>query len=353
MSITENSFGTLQNGTAVSAYTLKNAAGASLTLLSYGARIASLRMPDRDGNFAEMVLGHSTLDEYAAPGDYLGTAVGRYANRIAGGTFDIGGKTYTLDKNEGLNTLHGGSDGFSSRNWRCKHRDNSTDAPSITFTCTSPDGDQGFPGTCSVSVTYCLTTDNAVIIDYRAECSKTTYLNLTNHSFFTLGAESSEELLASVLQLNADSFLAADDSLLPTGKVLPVDGTAEDFRSFKPIGQDIAKDEPLLHHCGGYDHCFVLNGTGMRRAAEVCNKTRGIRMLVFTDQPGMQLYTANSFGEGSKGRDGSPLLPHTAVCLETQHFPDSPHHPQFPSALLPVGKTFRSRTVYKFEAENC
>lgn len=352
MSISEKKFGILPDGTEIRSYTLKNEAGASLTVLSFGARIQSILMPDRAGNLGEMVLGHSTLEEYAQVGDYQGTVVGRYANRIAGGQFELNGQTCILTKNEGENTLHGGPTGFSARPWRCKCRDNDDDAPSITFEYKSADGEEGFPGNCTVTVTYCLSTDNAVLIDYTAVSDKPTHVNLTNHSFFNLTGDCRRDVLSTELKINADTITEVDKALLPTGKLLPVEGTAEDFRAGKTIGQDIYRLETTLHDCGGYDHNFVLDGTGRRKAAEAYDASTGRRLLVFTDQPGMQLYTANSFGPDAKNRDGSSMKPHTAFCLETQHFADTPHHANFPTTLLQPGETFHTSTTYKFEVNN-
>ncbi|WOC32992.1 MULTISPECIES: aldose epimerase family protein [Caproicibacterium] len=351
MSISEKKFGVLQDGTEIRSYTLQNESGASLTVLSFGARIQSVQMPDKNGVLGEMVLGHRTLEEYAQPGDYQGAVVGRYANRIAGGAFELDGQPCTLTKNEGENTLHGGPTGFSTRAWRCKSRDNSDEAPSITLEYQSADGEEGFPGACTVTVTYCLSTDNAVILDYTAVTDRATYVNLTNHSFFNLTGDCSRDVLSTELQIDADATTEVDKALLPTGKLLSVAGTAEDFRSAKTIGQDIRSLEPTLHDCGGYDHNFVLNGDGFRKAAEAHDASTGRRLLVFTDQPGMQLYTANSFGASAKNRDGSAMKPHTAFCLETQHFADTPHHANFPSTLLQPGDTFRTRTIFKFEAD--
>lgn len=352
MSISEKKFGVLQDGTEIRAYALKNEAGASLTVLSFGARIQSIQMPDKNGKFGEMTLGHRTLEEYAQVGNYLGTVVGRYANRIAGGKFELNGQTCTLTQNEGENTLHGGPTGFSARAWHCKSRDNSDEAPSITLEYKSIDGEEGFPGNCTVTVTYCLSTDNAVMIDYAASSDKPTHINLTNHSFFNLTGNCNRDVLSTELKIDADTITEVDKTLLPTGKFLPVAGTAEDFRNGKTIGQDIHRLETTLHDCGGYDHNFVLNGTGFRKAAEAYDASTGRRMLVFTDQPGMQLYTANSFGADFKNRDGSAMKPHTAFCLETQHFADTPHHANFPSTLLQPGETFCTRTIYKFEADH-
>lgn len=349
MSIIEKKFGTLPDNRDIYAYTLKNTSGASLVVLPLGARIQSIQMPDRTGKFGEMVLGHKTLAEYTRSGDFQGAVVGRYANRIAGASFEIDGNTYPLTPNEGQNTLHGGTTGFSAHIWNCKCRNNDDDAPSITFEYRSADGEEGFPGNCTVTVSYCLTTDNAILIDYKAVSDKPTFLNLTNHSFFNLTGNCHRNVLSTELKINADATTEVDRELLPTGKLLPVDGTAEDFRKGKTIGQDMQRMEHMLRACGGYDHNFVLNGTGRRKAAEAYDASTGRRMLVFTDQPGLQLFTANSFSPDDKNRDGSPMKPHTAFCLETQHFPDSPHHKDFPSTLLRPNTTFRSNTTYKFE----
>lgn len=347
MSLTEKKFGTLPDGTAVQAYTLKNQKGASLTVLSYGARIQSLLMPDRNGHPGEMVLGHDTLDGYLLPKDYHGATVGRYANRISNGTFSIGSHRYALACNEEHACLHGGKRGFSHRCWRFKRCDNSDEAPSVTLAYASADGEEGFPGACTVAVTYCLTTDNAVIVDYTATTNQPTVLNLTNHSFFNLSGDCQRDVLSTEVAIFADAVTEVDTHLLPTGHILPVAGTALDFRKAKTIGQDIR--QPLLRACNGYDHNYILNGSGYRKAAAAYEQSTGRKLLLFTDQPGMQLYTANGFGPDDRNRDGSPMKPHTAFCFETQHFPDSPNHPSFPSTVLNPGEVFSSRTVFKFE----
>lgn len=346
MSLSEKKFGALPDGAAVQAYTLRNEAGASLTVLSFGARIQSLQMPDRKGNLGEMVLGHDTLDGYLAAGDYQGATVGRYANRIANGSFFIDGHAYSLPCNEENACLHGGQ-GFSHRLWRFKCCDNSDDAPSLTLAYTSADGEDGFPGKCSVTVTFCLTTDNALMIDYKAKTDQTTILNLTNHSFFNLSGNCHRDVLSTEISIDADAFTPVDTRLLPTGKILPVAGTPFDFRKPKTIGQNIR--HVSLRDTNGYDHNYVLNGNGYRKVAQAYEQSTGRKLLVFTDQPGMQFYTANAFGPKDQNRDGSLMKPHTAFCFETQHYADSPNHPDFPSTILRPGETFTSRTVLKFE----
>ncbi|HEX3017586.1 MAG TPA: aldose epimerase family protein [Caproicibacter sp.] len=350
MSIEKSEFGRLANGTAVECYTLKNRNGMSAEFLTYGCRIAKLCVPDRNGKSENVVLGHDTLAEYEAPGNVLGALVGRYANRISGAQFTVGGKTYSLTKNEGNNSLHSAPGGYQDKVWNVKGSGEG-DEPSITFAYHSPDGECGFPGNVDVEVTYTVTSDNALKIDYFAKTDAETPLNLTNHSYFNITGDAAKDILSLEMQINAENTMESDDSLIPTGKFLPVEGTPFDFRKAKAIGQDIGANEHSLRNCGGYDHNFVLSGSGVRKVAELYDAASGRRMLVSTDLPGIQVYTANSFGEGMKGNGGVPLKAHHAVCLETQHYPDSVNHPDFPYENLKPGKPFHSTTIYKFTAE--
>lgn len=352
MSMESGIFGKLKDGTAVERYTLKNTGGMTAEFLTYGCRIAKLCVPDRNGKAENVVLGHDTLAEYEEPGNVLGAAIGRYANRIAGGEFQIGEKTYHLVKNENNNSLHSAPGGLQDRVWRVKCSNNDDEAPSVTFAYHSPDGECGYPGNADLTVTYTLSTDNALIIDYCAKTDAETPLNLTNHSYFNITGSAAKDILSLEMQINADYTTEAGEGLIPTGKLLPVDNTPFDFRRAKTIGQDIRANEPSLKSYGGYDHNFVLLGKdGMKKAAELYDAASGRKMLVFTDLPGMQMYTANGFGEGMKGNGGVPLKAHHAVCLETQFFPDSVHHAEFPYENLKPGKTFRTRTIYKFEMD--
>lgn len=348
MGIEIRPFGRLPDGTAVECCTLNNKNGMSAELLTYGCRIAKLCVPDRNGKIENTVLGHDTLAEYATGSDVFGALVGRYANRIGGAQFQIRGKTYSVTKNEGENSLHSAPGGYQDRVWRVKSsRDG--DTPSVTFAYRSPAGECGFPGNVDVEVTETLTADNALIIEYAAETDAETPLNLTNHSFFNITGNPEQDILSLEMQLDADFITEADDGLIPTGKLLPVEGTPFDFRKPKTIGLDIHAQDHLLKQCGGYDHNFVLTKSdGMRKAGEIYDAASGRRMLVFTDLPGIQIYTANSFGPGVKGNGGAELKPHCAVCMETQFYPDSVNHPEFPYANLKPGKPFCSTTIYQF-----
>ena len=343
----QTEFGKLSDGRAVEAVVLKNGGGLTAEVLTYGCRIARLLVPGRDGRAENVVLGHDTAAEYEKPSDVLGAAVGRYANRIGGGEFRIGGKTYRLAKNDGNNTLHSAAAGFQHRLWSVKEAVGG-DVPSVTFSLESPDGDGGFPGNLTVEITYSLTADNALKIEYRARADAETPLNLTNHSYFNLTGGEENDILGEELQIFADGITEADESLIPTGKILPVEGTPYDFRAPKPIGRDIGAPDPLLRSCGGYDVNYALTADGFKKAAELCDPASGRSMEVFTDLPGVQFYSANSFAAGMLGRGGLKLLPHHALCLETQYFPDSLNRPEFPYRNLMPGVPYRSTTVYRF-----
>lgn len=349
MGIEVRTFGTLADGTKVECCTLKNTNGMTAELLTYGCRIARLFVPDRNGKMENVVLGHDTLEEYATGSDLQGALVGRYANRIGGAKFTIGEKTYEVYKNEGENSLHSAPGGFQDKVWRIKRSTNDDDAPSVTFAYHSPDGECGFPGNVDVEVTYTLSTDNALIIEYRAKTDAETPFNLTNHSYFNITGNPSKDILSLEMQLNADAITESDDGLIPTGKLLPVENTPFDFRKPKTIGQDIHAQDHLLKLCGGYDVNFVLRPfDGVQKAGEIYDQASGRRMLVFTDLPGIQIYTANSFAPGMKGVGGVPMKPHRAICMETQFYPDSVNHPEFPYENLKPEKPFHSTTIYKF-----
>ena len=350
MSIEKRIFGELSDGRQVDAYLLKNGSGMSAEFLTYGCRIAKLCTPDREGKAANVVLGHDTLAEYE--GDVLGAAIGRFGNRIGGAEFQIGGKTYLLAKNDGENSLHSAPGGFQDRVWSVKSSNPDDDAPSITFAYRSPDGECGFPGNVDCTITYTLSTDNALIIGYTAQTDAETPVNLTNHSYFNITGDANRDILSVEMQIFADQTTEVTPGLIPTGKLLPVEGTPLDFRKPKAIGQDIGYPDALLKSCGGYDHNYVLNGgTGMKKAAELHDPFSGRTMLVFTDLPGVQIYTSNGFAPGTFANGGIALQAHHAVCLETQFFPDSVHHGNFPYENLKPGKPFETTTIYKFVVE--
>ncbi len=349
MPISEAIFGTLPNGAAVKSYTLENAAGASLTVTPYGCRILRLRMPDRNGILGDVVLGHETLPEYFGA-DFHGACIGRYANRIGGAKMRIDGVICVLDQNDGRNSLHGGRGGFHQTVFEVRAVGEGED-PSVTFGYLSPDCEESYPGALSVEVRYTLTRDNALVLEYRGETDRKTVFNPTNHAFFNLSGDCSKPILDTVLSIRAAQVTEVRDDLIPTGKLLPLAGTALDFRAPKPIGQDIGDSDPLMVKCGGYDHNFCLEGEGFREVASAWDPESGRAMTVLTDQPGLQLFTMNSVVEGSKNRDGSPMQPHRAFCLETQFYPDSPNRPEFPFRYVEPDKPFESRTEYRFSVK--
>ncbi len=304
--------------------TLKNTGGYQVTLLETGGAIQSILMPDRNGVPGDIVLGFDDPADYPGRGS-IGAFVGRFANRIAGGAFSLNGKTYEITKNEGKNTLHGGH-GYHLRNWKLEK----TDA-GARLSIVDPDGSEGFPGNVNVWVDVSLTESNELIFDYTALADADTVINLTNHSYFNLSGK--DQVLDQELYLNADSYLEVDQELIPTGKRIDVAGTDFDFRTRRPIAS------------GKYDHCFVLNGGGIQAEAWDPYSGRGMRME--TDQPALQLYCGGGLG-GTRGKGGKIYQPFAGFCLETQHFPDSPNHPEFPSTVLPAGETFRTRTKFSF-----
>lgn len=337
MTVTTIPFGRTRDGAAVTAYRLENAAGASVTVLDYGATIQSLSVPNAAGGFTDVVLGYDTVTEYEDNGGFLGATIGRVGNRIGGASFQLGGRTYALARNDGPNHLHGGRRGFDKRMWEAELRDDS-----LVFSRLSPDGEESYPGDLQVEVTFTLTEDNALRIAYDAVASQDTLVNLTNHSYFNLNG--GDTVLNHTLQVFAHRFAENDDGCLPTGQLLPVEGTPFDFRTPKTIGADIGRDDEQLRRGGGYDHNYVLSGP---RAVVLQGDRSGIVLTVDTDQPGMQLYTANSLTE-RPGKGGTTMGPRDAVCLETQLFPDGIHNYGFPSPILRAGQKMHSETVFSF-----
>ncbi len=317
--------------------------------MNYGAIILSMRVPDRKGQLADIVLGHDTLEGYIPNPPYIGALVGRYANRIANGTFTLDGKTYTLPKNDGPNTLHGGiKRTFDKVVWDGEALKGGK--AGVTFTYLSKDGEEGFPGNVKVKVTYTLNDENELVIDYEATSDKTTPINLSQHSYFNLAGEGTSDILNHEIMLNADRFTPVDNNLIPTGELRAVKGTPLDFTTSTKIGARIDDnyDQLVLGH--GYDHNFVINrqGDGMALAARVYEPTSGRVLEVSTTQPGVQFYTGNFLDGTVTGKQGHVYKRRYAFCLETQHFPDSPNHPEFPSTILKPGETFQSKTVFKF-----
>jgi aldose 1-epimerase len=349
--ITVQEFGKTPAGEAVQIYTLTNSQGMEARITNYGGIVVALKTPDRSGKFADVVLGHDNVEGYAKS-PYFGAIVGRYGNRIANGQFTLQGNTYTLAKNNGPNHLHGGIKGFDKVVWKAEPG-NSPEGQSLSLTYVSADGEEGYPGTLTAKVVYVLTNDNALRIDYEATTDKATVVNLTNHSYFNLKDAGTTTILDHELTLNADSYTPVDKTLIPTGELAPVEGTPFDFRKPTAIGARIDGDHEQLKFGLGYDHNFVLNrsGEGLSLAATVFEPTTGRRMEVLTTEPGVQFYSGNFLDGTITGRGGAVYQRRSGLCLETQHFPDSPNKPDFPTTTLEPGQTYRTTTVYRFSAQ--
>lgn len=344
-------FGVLPDGTEVFSYTLKNINGLEMKVINYGGIITSLSVPDKDGNIEDIVMGHNELAPYLKDNPFFGALVGRYGNRIAGGEFTLDDKVYELETNNGPNHLHGGSEGFDKKFWDIEPFKNKY-GMGLKLSCLSPDGDQGYPGSLLVHVTYFLSSDNTLEIDYTATTSKKTVVNMTQHSYFNLSAMK-DDILNQELVINADRYLVVDRSLIPTGEQREVSNTPFDFRSPKEVGQDINSKNEQMEFGHGYDHCWVLNASDEKIpfAASLYDPTSGRFMEVFTTEPGIQLYTGN-FLDGSKvGKNGEKYVLNGALCLETQHYPDSPNQPDFPSTELNPGETYHTITAMKFSVK--
>lgn len=341
------------DGIPVQLYVLKNKNGIEASFTNYGQRLVSLMIPDRNGNFKDVVLGFSTLAEYKkGNGNYFGSIIGRYGNRIAGGKFDIDDTTYNLALNNGENHLHGGVKGFESVPWEVEEASEGN----ITFHRISPDMEEGYPGNLDVRVTYNLTDTDELIISYEATTDKKTPVNLTNHSYFNLKGAGKGDVNDHVLQINADSFLPVDKGLIPTGEMFPVAGTPFDFRQPKPIGRDLGQDYDQLKVANGYDHSFVLNkkpklGNSLVLAARLTEPASGRLMEVYTTEPAVQIYGGNFLDGSGFGKKGMSYPFRGSICLETQHFPDSPNRKEFPNTILAPGEVYRSETGYKFSTD--
>lgn len=332
---------------------LSNNNGMSMTIINYGGRIASIKIPALDGKAVDVVLGYDSLESFLNDKGFLGTLVGRYGNRIGKARFSLNGQEYQLTKNNGENTLHGGPNGFHTKFWEAQSPQGSNPG-ALVLTYKSPDGEEGYPGVLSVNVTYTLSDQNEVIIFYEASTDKPTVLNLTNHAYFNLGGAGSGSILNHQMKINADRFTPVDAGLIPTGELRPVAGTPFDFTEFHTIGERIDADEEQIKLGKGYDHNFVLNKPSpdsLTLAAVVKDTTTGITMEVYTTEPGVQFYTGNFMDGSVIGKGGRPHDYRSAFCLETQHFPDSPNKPDFPTTSLNPGETYRSKTVYKFNWE--
>ncbi len=341
-------FGKTASGESVELFTFSRAGAPSVSITNLGGYIVSMLAPDREGRTADVTLGFAGLPGYLGDNSSFGCLVGRYANRIAKAAFTLDGKRYTLAANNGPNSLHGGPTGFCKRLWTAKVK-SGKDGDVLELTYVSKDGEEGYPGTLTSSVVYSLREDGGLVIDYSATTDAPTVLNLTNHAYFNLAGEGEGTILDHELQLEADSFTPVDATLIPTGELRPVAATPFDFRKPVAIGARIDAADEQIKFGGGYDHNFVLRGPAgtLRLAARVVEKKSGRQLEVFTTEPGIQLYTGNFLDGKTVGKSGKPYLKRGAFCLETQHYPDSPNQPSFPSAVLRPGQTYRQTTVYR------
>jgi len=350
--LTSQPFGTSPDGQPIDVVTLSNLKGMEVRVMTYGGIVVSVKAPDKDGHADDVVLGHDDAAGYFDNSPYFGAIIGRYGNRIAKGRFTLDGHEYTLATNNGANHLHGGTKGWNQAVW---HADPFQDARGVgvVLTHTSPDGDEGYPGTVKATVTYTLTDANELKIDYMATTDKPTVINLTNHSYFNLSGGKSADILGHELMIAADRYTPVDDGLIPTGELAPVEGTPFDFRLPTAIGARIEEKNVQLERGKGYDHNFVLNRStsGLSLAARVVDPVSGRTLEISTTEPGIQFYSGNFLDGTLTGKGGVKIGHRAGFCLETQHFPDSPNHPDFPSTVLRPGDTYKTSTVLKFGAQ--
>lgn len=335
--ITAHSFGSLQDGRPVTRFRLQNTAGAYADILTYGGAVQSLALPGQEDKPVDVALGYATISAYEAGNACMGAALGRYANRICGARYTLDGQTFTLPANDGVNCLHGGPHGFHRQPWEAE-----TDGDTLLLSRVSQSGEEGFGGELTVRITYTLAPDNALCIRFRAEASEPTALNLSNHCYFNLAGHAHGSIAEHLLQIRADAYTETGAAMATTGRILPVEDTALDFRLPKPIGRDM--QSPLLAPQQGYDHNFVLRGQGLQRAAAAWSPQSGIYLALYTDAPGLQLYTANFLS--GPGKAGARYAPYSAFCLEAQSFPDAPNQPRFPAAILRPGEIYGREIVY-------
>jgi len=349
-SISVNQFGQMPDGRQVDIYTLTNTNGVTAEITNLGGSIVSLRVPDTDENLDDIVLGYDNVEAYYTSN--FGAIIGRYANRIADGQFELNGQVYTLAQNNGENHLHGGIKGFDDVLWNAEPVE-SQEGPALQLSYLSEDGEEGYPGNLDVTVVYTLTNGNAVRIEYSATTDAPSVVNLTNHSYFNLAGEGNGDVLEHRLMINADRILEVHPDLIPTGDSISVAGTPMDFTSPMEIGARINADYPPLEYGNGYDHCWVINRESdeLALAARVTEPSTGRVMEVYTTEPGVQFYTGNHLDGSTVGKRGVPYEQHFGFALECQHYPDSPHHPNFPSTTLNPGEEYTQTTIYKFTTQ--
>lgn len=352
MAVKIQSFGKTENGVEVTQYTITNGNGTECSLIDLGAAWVTMKVRDRNGTFADVVIGYDNAEAYYHNPTSCGECVGRNANRIGGAAFELEGIRYQLAKNNNDNNLHSGPDKWVTHLFKGSLPDGEA-GNSVRFTKFSPDGEQGFPGNLDFSVTYTLTEEDALRIIYEASADQTTVINPTNHAYFNLAGNGSGDILQQEVWINADAFTPADQWSIPTGEIRPVAGTPFDFTEKKKIGRDIGADYDQLKFANGYDHNFALNeqGTGLRHAALLTDPVSGRRMDVYTDLPGMQFYTGNGLKNTYPGKDGADYLPRTGVCFETQFYPDAVNKPDWQQPVFRKGEVYKSETVYCFSVE--
>ena len=347
--VTKQTFGKTAAGESVDLYTLRNAHGVEAKITNYGGIVVSLKIPDRNGKFDDVVLGFNDFDSYLKNDPYLGALIGRYGNRIAKGRFTLNGVEYKLAVNNGENHLHGGLKGFDKVVWT-GHEMKTKGGPAVVLTYLSKDGEEGYPGNLNVRVVYTLTNNNELKIDYSATTDKDTVTNLTHHSYFNLAGEGNGDILGHVVTINASRFVPTDAGSIPLGELRKVAGTPFDFLKPGAIGARINQDDEQLKFGNGYDHTWVINGRAgtLRPAATAYEATSGRMMQVWTTEPGMQFYTGNFLNGTLTGKSGKAYARRTGFCFETQHYPDSPNQPSFPTTTLRKGQTYKSTTIYRF-----
>ena len=348
----KESFGKTEDGQPVDLYTLTNKNGMEARITNFGGIVVSLKVPDRKGTLDDVVLGYDSIDGYLTNKAFLGAIIGRYGNRIAKGQFQLDGATYNVPKNDGENSLHGGIKGFNKRLWTAKDVSGGK-GQALELTYLSKDGEEGYPGSLSVKVVYTLTDQNELEVDYSATTDKTTVVNLTNHSYFNLKGQGNGDILEHQLTIHADRFTPVSQSLIPTGELRPVKGTPFDFTKATAIGARIDADDQQIKFGRGYDHNWVLNDGGKGKmfvAAEAYEPTTGRVLQVLTTEPGVQFYTGNFLDGSITGKGGKVYNKRYAFCLETQHYPDSPNHPDFPTTTLKPGQKYQTTTIFKFSS---
>tara|TARA_R110000744_G_scaffold169820_2_gene287862 strand:- start:11222 stop:12406 length:1185 start_codon:yes stop_codon:yes gene_type:complete len=349
LTIIKSDYGTMPDGTKVETYNLKNANGVEMDVITYGGRITSLKVPNKNGEFENVVLGFDNLEDYLKDNPFFGALIGRYGNRIAKGKFSLNNKEYTLATNDGPNHLHGGVNGFDRVVWTAQPIEREG-GMTLKLTYVSRDGEEGYPGNLEVTVLYTLTNDNKVEVTYEATTDKATVVNLTQHSYFNLTGNFNNDILGHEIVINADAYLPVDATLIPTGEIKKVEGTPFDFRRPKAVGKEIGANSEQLDLGKGYDHCWILNGEDdtMRPVASAYDNGSGRMMEVFSDEPGIQFYTGNFLDGTLPMPSGGKYAHRTGFCLETQHFPDTPNQKDFPTVVLYPGEKYTSKTSFLF-----